>query len=55
MSEENNHLLSSITVKQQNYIYSILQQLIQMQDEKQPRKRCDPQNAAGHAAVAAEK
>ena len=33
MSEENNHLLSNITVKQQNYIYSILQQLIQMQDE----------------------
>ena len=36
MSEENNHLLSSITVKQQNYIYSILQQLIQMQDENSP-------------------
>ena len=33
MSEENNHLLSNITVKQQNYIYAILQQLIQMQDE----------------------
>ena len=33
MSEENNHLLGNITVKQQNYIYSILQQLIQMQDE----------------------
>lgn len=55
MSEENNHLLSNITVKQQNYIYSILQQLIQMQDENNPRKRCDPQNVAGHAAVAAEK
>lgn len=55
MSEENNHLLSSITVKQQNYIYSILQQLIQIAGRKQPRKRCDPQNAAGHAAVAAEK
>lgn len=36
MSEENNHLLSNITVKQQNYIYSILQQLIQMQDENNP-------------------
>ena len=36
MSEENNHLLSNITVKQQNYIYSILQQLIQMQDENSP-------------------
>lgn len=36
MSEENNHLLSNITVKQQNYIYAILQQLIQMQDENNP-------------------
>lgn len=36
LSEESNHLLSNITVKQQNYVYSILQQLIQMQDEEGP-------------------
>lgn len=33
LSDENNHLLSNITVKQQNYIYSILQQLIQAQED----------------------
>lgn len=38
MSEENNHLLSNITVKQQNYIYSILQQL---------KKMCENQHELG--------
>lgn len=38
MSEENNHLLSNITVKQQNYIYAILQQL---------KKMCENQHELG--------
>lgn len=36
LSDENNHLLSNITVKQQNYIYSVLQQLIQAQEDSTP-------------------
>ena len=31
LSEEHNHLLSNITVKQQNHIYSMLQQLLDIQ------------------------
>lgn len=33
MNEESNHLLSNITVKQQNYIYSVLKDLLQMQED----------------------
>ena len=49
MSEENNHLLSSITVKQQNYIYSILQQLIQLLATLlvQRKKRCENKHELG--------
>ena len=54
MSEENNHLLSNITVKQQNYIYSILQQLIQMQDENSSESAVTRKMLLA-AAVAAEK
>lgn len=36
LGEENNHLLSNITVKQQNYIYSVLQQLLQVQEDDTP-------------------
>ena len=32
-SEEHNHLLSNITVKQQNHIYSMLQQLLELQEQ----------------------
>lgn len=33
LSEEHNHLLSNITVKQQNHIYSMLQQLLELQEQ----------------------
>lgn len=33
LSEERNHLLTGLTVKQQNQIYSLLQQLLAMEDE----------------------
>lgn len=33
LSEESNHLLSNITVKQQNYVYSVLQQMIAVQGD----------------------
>ena len=33
LSEEHNHLLSNITVKQQNHIHSMLQQLLTLQEE----------------------
>ena len=32
-SEEHNHLLSNITVKQQNHIYSMLQQFLELQEQ----------------------
>lgn len=34
LSEEHNHLLSNITVKQQNYIHSVLQNLLLLQEEE---------------------
>lgn len=36
LSEEHNHLLSNITVKQQNHIHSMLQQLLTLQEETTP-------------------
>ena len=36
LSEEHNHLLSIITVKQQNHIHGILQQLLTLQEETSP-------------------
>ena len=33
LSEERNHLLTGLTVKQQNQIYGLLQQLLAMEDE----------------------
>ena len=36
LSEEHNHLLSTITVKQQNHIHGILQQLLTLQEETSP-------------------
>ena len=36
LSEEHNHLLSNITVKQQNHIHSVLQQLLTLQEEVTP-------------------
>ena len=33
LSEEHNHLLSNITVKQQNHIYTMLQQLLELQEQ----------------------
>lgn len=36
LSEERNHLLSNITVKQQNYVHSVLQQLDQLQEDETP-------------------
>lgn len=36
LSEEHNHLLSNITVKQQNHIHSVLQQLLTLQEETSP-------------------
>ncbi|MDD6649457.1 MAG: AraC family transcriptional regulator [Subdoligranulum variabile] len=36
LSEEHNHLLSNITVKQQNHIHSMLQQLLTLQEKTTP-------------------
>ena len=36
LSEEHNHLLSNITVKQQNHIQGLLQQLLALQEETSP-------------------
>ena len=36
LSEEHNHLLSNITVKQKNHIHSMLQQLLTLQEETTP-------------------
>ncbi|MCO7107963.1 AraC family ligand binding domain-containing protein [Gemmiger formicilis] len=36
LSEEHNHLLSNITVKQQNHIHGLLQQLLALQEETSP-------------------
>ena len=36
LSEEHNHLLSNITVKQQNHIQGLLQQLLALQEESSP-------------------
>ena len=36
LSEEHNHLLSNITVKQQNHIHNLLQQLLALQEETSP-------------------
>lgn len=36
LGEDSNHLLSNITVKQQNYIHSVLQQLQQFQEDQTP-------------------
>ena len=36
LNEEHNHLLSNITVKQQNHIHNLLQQLLALQEETSP-------------------
>ena len=36
LNEEHNHLLSNITVKQQNHIHNLLQQLLVLQEETSP-------------------
>lgn len=51
LSEEHNHLLSVITVKQQNHIQGILQQLLTLQEGNLARGRCHAQDAAGNAAA----
>ena len=40
LSEERNHLLNSITVRQQNDIYTMLQRMIDIRDDDPPDRRC---------------
>lgn len=37
LGEDHNHLLSNISVKQQNHIYAMLQQMLQLQEDDSPR------------------